>query len=84
MVATCTSKHSRNRLFGEKIARGKKIEEINEGMEGMVTEGVQTTKAVYEFSKENNLYMPLTEQAYNVIYKNRDLREAILDLTKIE
>ena len=84
LVATCTSKHSRNRLFGEKIARGKKIEEINEGMKGMVTEGVQTTKAVYEFSKENNLYMPLTEQAYNVIYKNRDLRGAILDLTKIE
>ena len=67
-----------------KLAKGKKIEEINKGMMGMVAEGVQTTKAVYDFSRENNLYMPLTEQAYNVIYKNKDLKEAISDLTKIE
>ncbi|MDP6648235.1 MAG: NAD(P)H-dependent glycerol-3-phosphate dehydrogenase [Candidatus Woesearchaeota archaeon] len=84
LVATCTSKHSRNRFFGEKIAKGKKIEEINKEMEGMVAEGIQTTKAVYNFSKKNNLYMPLTEQAYSVIYKNKDLREAISDLAKIE
>jgi len=28
--------------------------------------------------------MPLTEQAYNVLYKNKDLKEAISDLLKIE
>ncbi|MBU90321.1 glycerol-3-phosphate dehydrogenase [Candidatus Woesearchaeota archaeon] len=84
LVATCTSKHSRNRLVGEKIAGGKKIDDIRKEMKGMIAEGMQTTKAVYEFSKKNNLYMPLTEQAYHVIYENKDLKEAISDLLKIE
>lgn len=84
LIATCTSSHSRNRFIGEKIAEGKKIEDIKKEMGGMIAEGVQTTKAVYEFSKKNNLYMPLTEQAYEVLYKNKDLKEAISDLLKIE
>ena len=84
LVATCTSKHSRNRLVGEKIAEGNKIDDIKKKMHGMVAEGIQTTKAVYEFSKKNNLYMPLTEQTYLVLYKNKDLKEAISDLLKIE
>ena len=47
-------------------------------------QGIQTTKAVYEFSKKNNLYMPLTEQVYGVLYENKDLNGAISDLIKIE
>ena len=84
LVATCTSKHSRNRFVGERIAEGKKMEEITKEMKGMIAEGIQTTKAVYEFSRINKLYMPLTEQAYKVLYKNKDLKEAISDLLKIE
>ena len=84
LVATCTSKHSRNRLVGEKIAEGNKFEDIKKKMRGMVAEGIQTTKAVYEFSKKNNLYTPLTEQVYLVLYNNKDLKEAISDLLKIE
>jgi len=84
LVATCTSKHSRNRSVGEKIGKGKTFEDVKKDMKGMIAEGVQTTKAVYEFSKKNGLYMPLTEQAYQVLYKNKDLKEAITDLVKIE
>ena len=84
LVATCTSKHSRNRFVGEKISEGRSVDEIKKEMGGMVAEGIQTTKAVYEFSKKNNLYMPLTEQAYGVLYKNKDLKKAISDLVKIE
>jgi glycerol-3-phosphate dehydrogenase (NAD(P)+) len=84
LVATCTSKHSRNRFVGERIAKGKNMEDIRKEMKGMVAEGVWTTKAVYEFSKKNKLYMPLTEQAYEVLYKNKDLKEAISDLLRIE
>ncbi|MCH8003530.1 MAG: NAD(P)-dependent glycerol-3-phosphate dehydrogenase [Nanoarchaeota archaeon] len=84
LVATCTSKHSRNRFVGEKISEGKDVDEIIKEMKGMIAEGIQTTKAVYEFSKKNNLYMPLTEQAYEVLYRNKDLKKAISDLIKIE
>jgi glycerol-3-phosphate dehydrogenase (NAD(P)+) len=84
LVATCTSKHSRNRLVGEKIAKGTIIESLKKEMKGMVAEGIQTTKAVYEFSKKNKLQMPLTKQAYEVMFENKDLKKAISDLLKIE
>ena len=84
LVATCTSKHSRNRLVGEKISEGKNVQQIVKEMNGMIAEGIQTTKAVYDFSKKNNLHMPLTEQAYGVLYGNKNLKEAISDLLKIE
>ena len=84
LVATCTSTHSRNRLVGERIAEGKTMEDIKEEMKGMVAEGVKTTKAVYEFSRENKLYMPLTEQVYGVLYGKKNLKEALSDLLKIE
>ncbi|MFC1704866.1 NAD(P)H-dependent glycerol-3-phosphate dehydrogenase [Nanoarchaeota archaeon] len=83
LVATCTSKHSRNRFVGEQLAKGKSIEEIKKEMNGMVAEGVPTTQAVYEFSEKNGLNMPLTKQAYKVIYEGKDLKEAIADLLKV-
>jgi len=84
LVATCTSKHSRNRFVGEKIAEGRSLEDIKKEMHGMIAEGIQTTKAVYEFSKKNALYMPLTKEVYEVLYEGKDLKEAISDLLKIE
>ena len=83
LVATCTSKHSRNRFVGEKIAEGKHLEEIKKEMHGMVAEGIETTKAVYEFSQKNNIKLPLTAQVYKVLYENKDLKKAIKDLIEL-
>jgi glycerol-3-phosphate dehydrogenase (NAD(P)+) len=84
LVATCTSSHSRNRLVGEKIAEIKKISEIEEEFHGMIAEGVYTTKAAYQFSKKNKVYMPLTEQVFGVLYGGKELKTAISDLMGIE
>ena len=83
LIATCTSKHSRNRFVGEKIAEGKHLEEIKKEMHGMVAEGIETTKAVYEFSQKNNIKLPLTAQVYKVLYENKDLKKAIKDLIEL-
>ncbi len=83
LIATCTSKHSRNRFVGEKIAEGKYIEEIKKEMRGMIAEGIETTKAVYEFSKKNDINMPLTSQVYKVLYERKELKKAIDDLIKL-
>ena len=80
LIATCTSKHSRNRFVGESLAKGKSIEEIKKEMHGMVAEGIPTTKAVYEHSKKHNLEMPLTTQAYEVLFENKHIKQAIRDL----
>lgn len=83
LVATCTSKHSRNRFVGEKLAEGKSFEEIKEEMHGMVAEGVKTVKATYEYSKKHNIDMPLTYQAYKVIYESKHIKEAVKDLVRL-
>ncbi|MCL4386206.1 MAG: NAD(P)-dependent glycerol-3-phosphate dehydrogenase [Actinobacteria bacterium] len=71
LITTCISTNSRNRFVGERIAKGEKIKDITENMY-MVAEGVTTTKAVYEMSKELNIELPITECVYNVLYKNAD------------
>jgi len=80
LVATCTSRHSRNRFFGERLAEGKSFEDIKEEMHGMVAEGIKTTKSVYDLAQKENIELPLTTQAYNVLYEKKDLKEAIKDL----
>ena len=80
LIATCMSKHSRNRFLGEQLAKNKKIEEIKMEMHGMIAEGIPTTKAVYEYSKQHKIEMPLTHQAYEVLFENKDLKKAINDL----
>lgn len=83
LVATCTSKHSRNRFVGEMLAKGKSFDDIKEEMHGMVAEGIKTCKAVYEFSQKHNIDLPLTTQVYKVLYEKKDLKKAIKDLIKL-
>jgi len=83
LITTCTSKHSRNRFVGEKIAEGKSFEEIKQEMHGMVAEGIITTKAIYEFSQKNNIKMPLTSQIYKVLFEEKEIKKAIKDLISL-
>jgi len=80
LVATCTSKHSRNRFVGERIAAGRNFEEIKEEMHGMVAEGVKTVRAVYDLAQKEKIDLPLTTQVYKVLYEKKDLKKAIKDL----
>lgn len=82
LIATATSKHSRNHFVGEKIAEGKKLESIQKEMHGMVAEGVYTVKSAYEFSLKHNIDMPLTTQVYKLLYEGKSLDKAISDLLK--
>ncbi|MEA2036548.1 MAG: NAD(P)H-dependent glycerol-3-phosphate dehydrogenase [Nanoarchaeota archaeon] len=80
LVATCTSKHSRNRFVGQKIAEGKSFEDIQKEMHGMVAEGIKTTKAVYDLAQKEKIDLPLTTQVYKVLYEKKDLKKAVKDL----
>jgi len=51
---------------------------------GMVIEGLATTKAAYELSRERGVSMPITEAIYQVIYEGKDIRQAISDLMQRE
>jgi glycerol-3-phosphate dehydrogenase (NAD(P)+) len=79
LIVTGTSIHSRNWRAGDALGRGEKLEDIEKNM-GMVIEGVSTTKAAYELSRELNVEMPITETIYDVLYNGKDLRKAITDI----
>jgi len=79
LSTTCISPESRNRTFGERIGRGEKMEDIIKSTDAII-EGATTTEAIYEMSRKYNVEMPITEQVYFILYKNKDPQKAIFDL----
>ena len=79
LIVTCTSMHSRNRRAGILIGQGKSVKESLEEVK-MVVEGVSTTKPAYRLSKERGISMPITEQAYEVLFNGKNPRQAVADL----
>ncbi len=79
LSTTCISPESRNRTFGERIGRGEKMEDIIKSTDAII-EGATTTEAIYEMSRKYNVEMPITEQVYLILYKNKNPQKAIFDL----
>lgn len=76
LVVTCTSKHSRNWRAGYMLADGTPLDVVLTKM-GMVVEGVRTTRAAYELSKQYDVEMPITFQLYEVLFENKSPRTAV-------
>jgi glycerol-3-phosphate dehydrogenase (NAD(P)+) len=66
LVATCTSRHSRNRAAGELIARGVSPQDA-ERQVGMVVEGLHTAPALSALAREAGVDLPITEAVCGVI-----------------
>jgi glycerol-3-phosphate dehydrogenase (NAD(P)+) len=79
LVLTCTGDLSRNRTVGMQLGEGKKIAEILAGMR-MVAEGVKTTESAYNLAQKLGVEMPITEQVYLVLYKDKSPHQAMMDL----
>lgn len=79
LIVTCTSKYSRNRATGEKLANGKTIEDIARETT-MIAEGVFTSKAVNEMAKKYNIEMPITKKVVEIIYENKDPNQCVSEL----
>lgn len=79
LIVTCTSQHSRNRRAGVALGKGKPLEQVLEEV-GMVVEGVRTTRVAYELSRRQGISMPITEQAYQVLFEGADPKVAVSNL----
>ncbi|CAN7592638.1 NAD(P)H-dependent glycerol-3-phosphate dehydrogenase [Paenibacillus sp. LjRoot153] len=79
LIATCTSKHSRNWRAGNKLAKGIPLEDVLKEM-GMVVEGVKTTKAAYDLAKRYEVTMPITNELHNVLFEGKSPQLAAGDL----
>jgi glycerol-3-phosphate dehydrogenase (NAD(P)+) len=83
LVLTCTGDLSRNRSVGIKLGEGKKLGEILKEM-SMVAEGVKTTKSVYGLARKIGIEMPILEQVYDILYKDKDCKTAVSELLSRE
>ena len=79
LVLTCTGHLSRNYTVGTKLAQGMKLADILLQTK-MVAEGVATAESAYELSKKYNIEMPIVEQVYRVLYKDKSPADAVNDL----
>ena len=79
LIVTCTSIHSRNLRAGRAIGSGKPLAEVLREV-GMVVEGVRATKVAYELSRKLGISMPITEQAYKVLFEGLSPKEALVNL----
>ncbi len=84
LIATCMSKHSRNRTVGELLAKGLTMSDIRERLGGQVAEGVTTAEATYRASREKGVTMPITEQTHLVLSEGKSIRQAMRDLMRRE
>ncbi len=79
LVLTCTGSLSRNRMVGLKLGEGKSLKQALSEM-NMVAEGVKTTKSCYNLAHKLDVDMPILEQTYQVLYKNKPAKKAVQDL----
>ena len=80
LMVTCFSKLSRNRGFGERVGRGEKISDIIASTTS-VAEGYPTTRAAFELARKHRLETPIIDEVYAMLYENKNLAQALRDLT---
>ena len=76
LVATATSKDSRNFTFGYRLGMGESIEEIESTMPELA-EGVRTLKIARQLAKYYKLRVPITEMLYQIVFEDFDIDRAI-------
>ncbi len=82
LIATCTSKYSRNFRFGNALADGMSpedaLKEINQTVEGLYA-----TKVMYHYAQKHGVTLPLLFAIYDVLYRGLKVEDAIERLTKV-
>jgi glycerol-3-phosphate dehydrogenase (NAD(P)+) len=67
LLATCTSRLSRNRWVGEQLGRGRRLDEIVGEMR-MVAEGVHTCAAALALAERHGVDMPIAREIHRVVH----------------
>lgn len=79
LIATCTSKHSRNWRAGYMLGQGMKLEDVLSQM-GMVVEGVRTTHAAFDLATREEVDMPITSVLYGILFDGKSPKQGVEEL----
>lgn len=80
LVATCTSKLSRNRRFGEHLGKGETLEQAAASTKGQVAEGVVSSQSVHELAEKVGVEMPITDAVVGVCHEGADVQQVMMGL----
>ncbi len=80
MITTCTSRHSRNRNYGEAIARAADNPQslLNDAIQ--VVEGAVMTQAALKLSAKHAIELPITQEVHDVLFSEKAPGKALADL----
>jgi glycerol-3-phosphate dehydrogenase (NAD(P)+) len=79
LIATCGSRHSRNRHVGELLGKGQTLQQIQNSMQA-VAEGVFTARSIFSISEQKKIDMPIASQVYRVLFEDKSPHQATLEL----
>lgn len=79
LFVTCTSPLSRNYRVGYALGQGRDLNEVVAEL-GQVAEGVNTLKLLKQQSQQLDIYMPLVNGLYAIIYEGKTVTEVIGDM----
>ena len=79
LVTTCFNTLSRNHFVGEKIGKGYSLRQVIDSMK-MVAEGVPTAKSAFMLGVRFKVELPITNQIYSVLFKNKSPLSAVRQL----
>jgi glycerol-3-phosphate dehydrogenase (NAD(P)+) len=79
LVATCGSRLSRNRTFGEKLGSGMSVPEASATV-GQTAEGVASAAPVLALARQHGVEMPITSVVAAVMYDGLPIDEAAIML----
>jgi glycerol-3-phosphate dehydrogenase (NAD(P)+) len=83
LIVTAMSRHSRNRLFGELLAKGRNVQAALKEV-GAVVEGYRTCRSAYHLAKRLGIEMPITETIYAVLFEEMSIDQATESLLERE
>ncbi|MEZ5043350.1 MAG: NAD(P)H-dependent glycerol-3-phosphate dehydrogenase [Saprospiraceae bacterium] len=76
LVATATSKNSRNFSFGYRLGQGEDIESIKASVPELA-EGLRTLQITRHLAKNYKLRVPITDMIYRVVFEGFDIDKAL-------
>lgn len=80
LLVTVYSQFSRNRLLGTLIGRGYSVRNAFLDM-NMVAEGFYASKSIYEINRKYQVYMPICDTVYRILYENASPKKEMAQLT---
>lgn len=69
LAATCASRLSRNRSFGERLGRGETMDEARTAAHGQVAEGVESCRAVLDLAQRHSVEVPITAAVEAICFR---------------